>query len=942
MKKISKRLLLGIFAFMCLTYSAGCALKQMGASGNLNKIETIDVDESKVMTSIVIGSEAPAIYTAFKLANPLRIVLDINDSDVSAIKTPISVNNKIVEEIRTTQFDEEGANIGRIEIFLKQISGYKIDKDGNKLSVSIENYADANDSIGEDLNAGALEAIDVVSTEDVDEAVDEPITDEGIEVGGGEVMPEKATPEIKYPPAKVLNDFSVVKDNGTVAVVITGDGSIGSYNAFRLGKPARVVVDIFDVKNQFKRDKIKVNENILKTIRIGQHKKKVRIVLDSLKGKPADYFIEKHGKSLIISLGQKGLLKKMSPPTSVAAVAPAYSESVVVSASSDTGDVKITDLKFTQLPNASRIIVSASRNISYEISKDSPELLVLDFPDTTIPKSLQRSLDTSEFNSPISLVSSYQTTIGGKKTTKIAIKLKKKAKYVAEHDKGMLFIDFERDSSGDRKEIQTASPVVIETPGAQIEDSTLVVTSSEEKDIGDSVMTADMDPADKVESLTASEPDLGLAAKSLKVKKLDRIYSGQRVSLDYKDADIGNVLRLFAEISGFNVIAADDVKGTVTIKLSDVPWDQAFDIILNSKQLGMVQIGNVIRVAPAEKLKKEEAETLTSKKDKEMLVELDSEIVPVSHAPVSEMASKVKELLTDRGSVTVDERSSLLIIRDIERTIEEAKLLIKELDKPTPQVLIEARIVEVDTNYKKDLGVQWGSQYAVDAAHGNALDYRFPNSVGVGLGAGGGSVLNAPGGSGVTGTGLSGGSAGGAIGISFGSIDNTISLDLKLSALESKGVSKIISRPRIVTINKKKASIQQGLSIPFETTSAEGTQTQFVDASLQLTVTPEVKQDKSIILTIEVTKNEPDFARAGSGGAPSIAKKEAKTEVLIKGGDTTVIGGIFTQKKGQSEAGVPFLSKLPLIGWLFKTTNKTDDKAELLIFVTPRIIEKAI
>jgi len=257
-----------------------------------------------------------------------------------------------------------------------------------------------------------------------------------------------------------------------------------------------------------------------------------------------------------------------------------------------------------------------------------------------------------------------------------------------------------------------------------------------------------------------------------------------------------------------------------------------------------------------------------------------------------------------------------------------------------PQVLIEARIVEVDTNHQKDLGVQWGSRYSADAAHGNALNYGFPNSMQTGIGAGGGWALNAPT-AGRTGTGSGGGEAGGTIGLSFGAIDNTISLDLKLSALESKGVSKIISRPRIVTINKQEAKINQGLSIPFVTTSAEGTKTEFIDASLELTVTPEVKQDKSIILSIKVSKNEPDFARAAAG-SPSIAKKEAKTMVLIKNGDTTVIGGIFTQKEGESVAGVPILSKIPLIGWLFRSTNKTSDKAELLIFITARIVDDVI
>jgi len=255
--------------------------------------------------------------------------------------------------------------------------------------------------------------------------------------------------------------------------------------------------------------------------------------------------------------------------------------------------------------------------------------------------------------------------------------------------------------------------------------------------------------------------------------------------------------------------------------------------------------------------------------------------------------------------------------------------------------LIEARIVEIDDNYAKDLGVQWGAGYSADAAHGNALGRSFPNSVQAGAGGGGGFALNAPniGASAGSGTGVSGGAAGGALGFTFGAIDNTLSLDLKLSALETKGVSKIISRPRIVTMDNKEAKIEQGLSLPFETTSSEGTKTEFIDANLNLTVTPHITSDESVILIIKASKNEPDFARTGAGGAPSISKKEAKTEVLIKDGDTTVIGGIFTQKKGKSTTGIPFLSKLPLIGWMFKSTSTTEDKAELLIFITPRIVK---
>ena len=941
---------------LLFSYLVGCSVKRVGQlppGGGLNVIEDVRVEEVENKTKITIVGQLPANYTAFKLANPLRIVVDIADANVSALKSPIHVSNETVDSISVTQFDETGSNMGRFEIALDKMADYRVSKEGNNIAVVVDRVPGPVVSWENMSDAASLEPVDTLDVKAGEpdrqmmtaknEASD---NQAALEKDKSLKVEELDVSKTDFPKAKAITNFIVDKKAGFLQVVAVGDGSIGNYNAFRLGKPERLVVDVFNVKSKDKRKKIVVKDTFLKTVRIGQHENKVRMVLDIPSGSSTDFYVQKDGKSLAVYLGEKDKFPKQSfsegSTQSTAAVSEAAED-----VSGTTEDVVINAIKFTQMPESSRIIISAGGKLDYKVKVLSPDKIAMDIMKATIPKNLQRSLDTSEFNSPVSLISSYQFKKGSgvDRVARVIVSLNKEMPYKTFYENGSLFFDIERDADVKKPdeeevvEIESVKDVgeIKKDKAQQSPESTAIEVQDESLPESESTEIKVEQYEGESRVLVSSGPDHKAVAE-VDINK--NVYTGQRISLDYKDADISNVLRLFAEVSGFNVISADDVKGTVTVKLHDVPWDQAFDIVLDAKGLGMVRKGNVMRVAPADKLKKEEEDALAASAVKEKLENLESEILPVSHAPVKEMADKINKIRTDRGSITVDERSSLLIIRDVPRVIEEARSLIAELDKPTPQVVIEARIVEVDINHQKDLGVQWGSGYTADAAHGNALNYGFPNSMQAGIGAGGGWALNPPN-TGATGTGFGGGEAGGTVGISFGSIDNTLSLDLKLSALESKGVSKIISKPRIVTINKKEAKIQQGLSIPFVTTSAEGTKTEFIDASLELTVTPEVKQDKSVILTIKVSKNEPDFARAAAG-QPSISKKEARTMVLIKDGDTTVIGGIFTQKEGESEAGVPILSKIPLIGWLFRSTNTTKDKAELLIFITARIVDEVI
>ena len=428
-------------------------------------------------------------------------------------------------------------------------------------------------------------------------------------------------------------------------------------------------------------------------------------------------------------------------------------------------------------------------------------------------------------------------------------------------------------------------------------------------------------------------------------------YRGRRIDLDFKDADIHNILRLLSDIGRVNIIAADDVSGTVTIKMRNVPWDQALDVILRAKGLGMVREGNLIRVAPLTVLEKEQEMELARRKHAIQLAPLETRIIPISYAMANEIAPRTEELLSNRGSISVDERTNVLIARDLTSSLDQIEELVRALDTQTPQVLIEARIVETTTNNVRQIGIQWGGDYVASAATGNPTGIAFPSSIGV---AGGGEdaltptaglaispeatpnpnfVVNLPA---AVGTG-----SGGAIGLSLGSVDGNVNLNIRLSALEDTGTLRIISSPRVLTMDNSEALIEQGTMIPYAQISAQGVQTAFQEAKLNLTVTPHVTADGSILLKLGITRDEPDFNNRGARGDPTILKRQAKTQFLVHDGHTVVIGGIYTRNTGTSDNQVPGLGEIPILGWLFKNRRESDRRSEMLIFITPRIVNRA-
>ncbi len=433
------------------------------------------------------------------------------------------------------------------------------------------------------------------------------------------------------------------------------------------------------------------------------------------------------------------------------------------------------------------------------------------------------------------------------------------------------------------------------------------------------VYTVEVKPVTKQEKEQARKDKLG--------------YTGERLSLNFQNIEVRAVLQLLADFTGLNIVVSDSVNGSLTLRLKNVPWDQAMDIILKTKGLAMRRTGNVVLVAPSEELAAREKLELEAKKQIKELEPLRTEWFQINYAKATDLSKLIKSqgnsLLSSRGSITLDDRTNTLMIQDTPSQLEDIRKLVTRLDIPVRQVLIESRIVIANNDFSKDLGVRFGV----------AKETGFSNNERVWVGGGGASgtspntglgdlIVDLP----VAASGAS------ALGLAVGRIGNHI-LQLELSAMQSEGRGEIVSSPRVITANQKEAIIEQGVEIPYqEATSSGATSVSFKKAVLQLKVTPQITPDDRVIMDLSVKKDNPDFTNAVLG-VPPVNTREVSTQVLVNNGETVVLGGVYEHTKEYSSTRTPFFGDLPVVGALFRDKRNTNDKTELLIFVTPKIVK---
>ena len=606
---------------------------------------------------------------------------------------------------------------------------------------------------------------------------------------------------------------------------------------------------------------------------------------------------------------------------------------------------ELADVRFEQKQTGKekfdRVVIQASDMPAYQLSPGRDGRLRLAMKNVRVPEKLARALDVASYGGSVRKVSTFFDA----QANAAVIEIERSGE-----DQGVLSVEGKqivwsfdaKDARAEADKAQAKHPT---------RDTSKTVTVARERDLGGESPKVETSIHGGAGGLDVEVSGGGEAGFTSTVSAQAGRFAGKRIDLDLKDADIHNILRLLADVGRVNIVTADDVQGNVTIRMRNVPWDQALDVVLQAKGLGMVRTGNLIRVAPLATLQKERELRLAAAKQEYELTPLETRLIPVSYARADELQNRAKDLLSPRGTIAVDERTNVLIARDISGSLDNIEQLVRALDTQTPQVLIEARIVEATSRYQRDIGIQWGGDATFSEATGNPTGIAFPSSVGVAGGNYDGQsptqglsptvqqvttpnyVVNLPA---AVGTGQ-----GGALGVSLGSINNNFNLGVRLSAAEASGLLRIVSSPRILTLDNREARINQGTLIPFSQLSAQGVQTTFQEAKLQLLVRPHVTADGSVSMHVKINRDEPDFNQTSARGDPTILKREAETDLLVMDGHTAVIGGIYTRNTGRNLDQVPFFGDIPILGILFQRRRASDTRNELVIFLTPRIVNRA-
>jgi type IV pilus assembly protein PilQ len=649
---------------------------------------------------------------------------------------------------------------------------------------------------------------------------------------------------------------------------------------FTVDNPARIALDLPETSVAMSSRRVDVKQGVLDTVNVAEANGRTRVVLnvDNL----VPYETEVRGNTIVITIGAGG---SSAPSTS----APSTSMAAATSggARAPAGASSVSNIDFRRGSDGSgRVVVELTNSrVPADLRQEGGRILV-NFAKTSLPESLMQRLDVADFATPVSTVDALRVADG----TRLVIA-----------------------ASGDYEQLAYQS---------------------------DNVYTIEIKPIVKL------PPEL----------QDQKEYTGERLTLNFQDIETRAVLQLLADTSGQNMVISDTVAGNVTLRLQNVPWDQALDIVMRTKGLDMRRDGNVMYIAPAAEISAREKELLAARAEVQELAPLRTEYLQVNYAKASDLAALIKSgtnssLLSERGSVAIDERTNTLLIQDSSERLGDIRRLVSTLDIPVRQVLIEARIVIVNDDFTRELGVRFGAQIALD--HGG--------SQGDGIIGGGNYVVadddvvidDQPG---IANTGngwampdpverymvnLPIANPAGRIAMTL--LDSDYLVDLELSAAQAEGRSEIISSPRLITANQREATIEQGVEIPYQESSSSGaTTTQFKKAVLSLKVTPQITPDNRVILDLTVAKDSVGelVASATGGFVPSIDTREIVTQVLVNDGQTVVLGGILETERRDAENKVPLLGDLPFLGHLFKQTTATDNKGELLIFVTPRILRE--
>jgi len=915
------------------------------AGGGPKQILKITASEEPGAYVIRVLGNRQLTYTSVKQNLPLGVLFYFPETDLGAsVPEELELDNNVIDRMEATKISEE-QKMTRLLIALNQDAPYKVTPEGTAIRIAF--------------------AKTLAEGETAPETAEEP-------------PPAPSAPAATVadsPEASELRGVYAVKSSRYTRINVEADGAIKNFKQFTLDDPARIVVDIPALQSAFDAPQtLKVDTKYVRTVRHFAHPDKVRIVVDTRQPYLQQYAALPVPDGLRIQIGDKELAAETAPeplppaepateeaaPAMVAAppTPPPATAAAAVPAATAEQPAWINRLDFrSESAGESTIVVGTTRAVDYDLVRIEDKLLQLKLYNTKLPSYRNRPLITTRFESAVDRITPVPKK-GDKGQTEIVIELRESVPYEVERKDDLLLVKFEpstvppkplekADLPAWKQVMSKAEAAAPATPPAAAAEpapaaaaptapapspaqsptppETAPAPESELPPTAPSTvaqMAADRTPSPLFEAQPAPlTPPLrtGSAAFS------GGPYTGEKIALDFYETDIKNVFRILREISGKNFAIDKDVTGSVTLTLEKpVPWDQVLDLVLKMNRLGMAYEGDIIRIATLSTLTAEEKarqEQIKAERQSQQVVEslepLTTEYIPVNYSDAkAEVLPHVQNVLTpERGKATVDQRNNQLIVTDTAAKLQQIKQIVDRIDTVTPQVIIEAKVVEVSDEFSMELGIDWSLTWGpITEAFGTAADLTTDIS------------MNFP------------SAASSTVGFNFSKLSGTpFLLDAQLNAVEAKNQGRIITAPKIVTLDNKKAMIKQGVEWPYLERDSSGNATvKFKDIDLSLEVTPTVTPDDRILMKIFITKNDIGTITLG---VPSLNTNEAQTELLVNDGDTIVIGGIIKNNQQDSSTGWPGVKDVPLFGWLFKTESYDNTANELLIFITPRIVQ---
>jgi len=897
------------------------------SENDLKQITQVAVSEDEKSVLLSIAGSSDLLFSDIRKTSPPEVSFYFPSTQLVGVQDQYDIDIDPVKSINTSAVVADGQT-AKVVVSLNNDAVYSIDQSEQGLSIAFSKEA-----VVEDTTMEAPTAVEANA----------PLADE--------VADTTAVPK-----GTRIETVDVEKRSDGIDVLISADGKIQDYTAFTIDNPPRIVFDLFNIDSPYKGlQKVVVDSKWVTGLRHFCYPDKLRLVLDTDRAYMTSFVSKPTKNGLLISVGEEQpiIREDLIVPAAVEQVAAKETADVQKDMGNDPKEKNpawLNKIEFTGAEGGESLVtIGTTDAVRYDMQKVSERKLQLELFDTRVPQYRKRPLITTRFESAVDRVTPVQTPRMGNKAV-IVFELRDSVPYEIEQDDNFIFVRFAPSTVPPKPMEATQEPEWKKALNAGETDQGNLASSASDQGPEGPMAREGTTAAGSGKSANEVSKKWGTASDVLMdegniVKRVDETiltkkkeYKGEKIALNFYDTDIKNVFRILGEISGKNFAIDKDVTGKVTLNFeTPVPWDQVLDLVLRMNQLGMKKEQGIYRIATQATLAREEkleSEKLEASRKKDEEEELVTEFFLCSYinardtacAHLARTCEEPNEVGWDskfspRGSISVDVDKNMIIVNDIPKAIERIREIIRILDQVTPQVLIEARIVEANTDFTRDIGFDWGN---VNIGSFNLGDVFQVTGIDM-------TADNIPP------TALNNG----AIGFGLSKLSGTSFdiIDARLQLGEAEGKTRIISAPKILTLDGKQAVIKQGFEIAYlERDSAGGSSVKFKNVDLELRVRPKVTPDNRVMMAVQVQKDDvTDLAVEN----PPLSTNQANTELLMEDGETIVIGGIIKATVSESEQGIPGLRKIPGLGLLFKYGTKTDQQNELLIFLTPKIVKLA-